>query len=98
MISSNDLQTAYVNLYKQLRNYIWDYDTVERIAELEIAVHTRFPDINTVRSKFKSIEMDVRDMCQEDEELNEAVKRFNEAIQSDDSFYAKLDKLNEVNV
>ena len=38
MIAAAIIQSAYNELYKELRNYIWDYDTVVKIAELEAAL------------------------------------------------------------
>ena len=38
MIAAAIIQSAYNELYKELRNYIWDYDTVVKIAELAPAI------------------------------------------------------------
>lgn len=96
MISSAEIQSAYVDLYTCLRNYIWDFRTVEYIAELEVMVYTTFPTMSDMRNKFNQLYMDVRDVCKRDEELDEACKAFQQIIDSDDIFYSKLDKVKEV--
>lgn len=98
MISSNDIQVAYVNLYKQLRKYIWDYDIVEKLADLEILVYNRFPDMDSVKRKFEAFKLDLREVASDDEELSKAIEAFESAISTSETMYAKLDKLNEVNV
>lgn len=96
MLSSKDLQNAYVKLYKALREYIWEYRTVECIANLEIAVHTTFPDLTEIRKLFNSLNLDVRDAANGDEDLEAALTRFKELIEKDETLFAKLEKVSEV--
>lgn len=96
MISSAEVQAAYIDLYTCLRNYIWDFRTVEYLAELEVLVYTTFPNIADIRNKFHQLYIDIRDVCKEDEELDKACKSFQQIIESDDIFYSKLDRVKEV--
>lgn len=83
-------------MYTYLRNYIWGFDTVERLANLEIAVYSSFPDIDEIKSIFNMLYVDVKDVLDEDEELAEAVNSFKELIESiEGDFYLKLDKVQE---
>lgn len=96
MISSKEIQHRYVKMYEKLRNYIWGFETVEKLANLEIEVYNSFPDISKIQSFFNSLYQDVKTVFDEDEELAEAVdafKKFIESIESD--FYLKLDKVQE---
>lgn len=97
MISSKDLQKRYIDLYKSIRNYIWDYQTVEYLANLEVAVYTTFPDIQEIRKQFNSLYLDIRDVLIDDEEFREAVNEFKELIENEDTLYSKIDMVNEVN-
>lgn len=84
-------------MYSRIRNYIWGFDTVEKIATLEIAVYSSFPDISTIQSCFNSLCYDMRDMMSEDEELAEAVNKFKDTLDSlEGDFYVKLNKVQEV--
>lgn len=96
MITSKQIQAAYVKMYAQLRNYIWGFDTVERLANLEIEVYNSFPDLSKIQSTFNSLFMDIRTAYDEDEELAKAVDAFKKVIESaDGEFYLKLDKVQE---
>ena len=96
MISSSILQNAYVDMYRQIRNYTWGFRTVENLAELEIAVYTSFPDISEVRTRFNALYLELQDRFEDDEELKSAVNAFKDLIDKDDTFYAKLNSVREV--
>lgn len=96
MISQKDLARQYVKLYECVRQYIWPYETVEDLAELEIAAYNLFPDLEDVRRKFDKFYRDIELECLEDEELNKQVKAFKAIIESEDPVYSKLTKVNEV--
>lgn len=96
MRSSVEIQNAYVDLYKQIRKYIWAFSTVEVLAELEVAIYSSFPDIQEIRNKFNQLYQDIREQCMEDEDLNKSVEDLRELIESDGIFYAKIEKVREV--
>lgn len=96
MIGNKELQSKYNDMYIQLRNYIWDFDTVEALADVEIETYTTFPDMKRLRSKFNSIFTDVRDIYLEDEDLKKAVDTFKEFIESDDDSWARIKQVREV--
>lgn len=96
MITLQDLTRQYVKLYECVRKYIWPFKTVEDLAELEIAVYNRFPDIEEVRVKFEKFYRDIQLECKEDEELNKEVEAFRKVLDSDDIMYSKILKVNEV--
>jgi hypothetical protein len=97
IIDMHDISYAYVKLYRELRNYIWPYETVEHIAELEIAVHNRFPNLQDVRTYFNLLCQDINRSDIEDEDLDRAIEQFRSYIESDDStVYAILPKTEEV--
>ena len=96
MLSYNELQSAYVDLYIQLRKYIWDFKTVEHIANLEIAVYRTFPDIADVSQRFNELNVDIRSVSFEDEDLKSAIDAFKEVLDKDGTLYAKLNQVREV--
>lgn len=96
MTSSKEIQNSYINMYKYLRNYIWGFDTVERLADLEVEVYNSFPDISKIQSVFNQLYIDIRSVLDEDEELAQAVNEFKDLIMSiEGEFYLKLDKVQE---
>lgn len=97
IIDVHDISYAYIRLYRQLRNYIWPYETVEHIAELEIAIHNRFPNLQDVRKYFNLLCHDIDRSEVDDEDLDKAVEQFRSCIESDDNtVYAILPKTEEV--
>lgn len=108
MISAKDLQRAYVNLYRQLRNYVWDVDTVEHLANFEIEVYNRFPDLAEIKRLFEILKKDTADvveMEQEDSEvytyedtLEDVIKAFDDVLYGEDanSIYSDLYCVEEI--
>ena len=90
MLSSSDLQIAYNHLYEELRNYIWDVDTVIDIAELETAVYKAFPTHSEVICKFTKLVEDTDQCVRESEELRNAFREFQDTLYSDTSWYLDL--------
>lgn len=90
MLSSADLQIAYNHLYKELRNYIWDVDTVIDIAELETAVYKAFPAYSEVSHRFTQLAEDTVQCVRESEELRNAFREFQNTLRSDTSWYLAL--------
>lgn len=61
MVNSSDIQLAYVDLYKQIRRYVWDIDSVELIAKIEDEANKSFPDLgklNNLLDRLKKISKD----------------------------------------
>ena len=95
MISSVDVQNAYINLYKKLREYIWSAPVIEIIADLETAVYEVFPNMEDIRKQFKLLKYELYEVLRDDEEMQEAVDAFEDII-SDEITYSRLNKVQEV--
>ena len=102
MIAAAILQSAYNDLYKEIRNYIWDYDTVEKLADLETAVYMVFPDLDKVRNNLNKLRNDISsaDVYEEGRELQKAFDRFEERLDGADAVYyglqAPVEVINDV--
>lgn len=96
MISNTELQNAYVELYKILRNYIWDYNTVVKIADLEIACFQTCPNLGEVKFQLSRLKLSCINTIHEDEDLLGAFDEFDELLNSSNTYYVKIDKVNEV--
>lgn len=98
MIAAAMIQQAYIDLYRQIRNYIWDYDTVVKLAELEVASYMAFPDIDKVRYALDQlkIELNSSDVYAEDEDLQKAVDDFSETLDGADQVFYGLEVPQEV--
>ena len=98
MIAAAMIQQAYIDLYRQIRNYIWDYDTVVKLAELEVASYMAFPDIDKVRYALDQLktELNSSDVYAEDEDLQKAVDDFSETLDGADQVFYGLEVPQEV--
>lgn len=98
MIAAAMIQQAYIDLYKQIRNYIWDYDTVVKLAELEVAAYMAFPDIDKVRYALDQLKMELNssDVYAEDEDLQKAVDDFSETLDGADQVFYGLEVPQEI--
>lgn len=90
MISSTDIKRSYINLYKNLRNYFWDYYTVCDIVNLEKAVLTRFPDSDMLRYYASRLDSATRNVQLEDDDLKSAFDKFKAMLNEDECGYAYL--------
>lgn len=95
MITLSDLKRQYVKLYSEVRNYIWPFDTVEDLANLEIAIFSRFPDMHEVRNLFHKFHSDIFKEIHEYDELKEAVDKFQEFIDQNEEIYSQLTSVTE---
>ena len=98
MISGNDLQNAYFDLYSELRRYIWSYQDVKTLANLEIETFKRFPDVDQIRKYLNLMEMSACFVTNDDEDIKLAFQDFKDvldSIESNDDIYAKLTEVEE---
>ena len=96
MINCTKIQHQYNRLYKELRKYIWDFEVVEAIADLEIECYKTCQDLNLIRNVFNVLKYYVQDVAYYDEDLAKSMDKFEELISSDDTPYAKLWQVTEV--
>ena len=55
MTYSIDFQNAYVDLYRLMRNYIWDLDVVEMLADVEVATYDAFIDLEKLNKMYQKL-------------------------------------------
>lgn len=97
MVTSKQIQNLYTKLYPCLREYIWPMDNVVDIAELEIAVFDRFPDLDNIKNRFRKIEYMCKPLINDDEDLKLKLDKFNNFLDNSNTIYAKLDTRVEEN-
>lgn len=61
-----DLRAAYQKLYKFMMQYLWDFDTVELLANIEIEIFKAFPDVNRLKKLTSDLEREISDVFTED--------------------------------
>jgi len=72
LITSSDLQVKYEHLYSFLMEYLWEFTTVQALADLEIAIFQRFPDKDEMLKCLKDLKTKIaatyNELAADDEE------------------------------
>lgn len=95
MINAKLLQNAYVKLYKELREFLWDMPVIELIAELEVATFTAFPDIEDISNKLKKLSQLGKSIIEEDNDLKLRIDEFEKLLEEQPTVYASLKTFKE---
>lgn len=61
IITSADLQVAYMKLYSEMMKRLWNVNTVMHLANLEISIYKRFPDKEEMAKYMGLLESDIKD-------------------------------------
>lgn len=82
LVTFNEMQTQYIRLYKLLRQYIWEYQVVEHIGELEVLAFTAFADREELIHALNKLKQDIKatDVWLKDEELRKQFDAFEEFL------------------
>lgn len=80
MTSSAIIQNKYISLYKLLRNYLWNFQTVEDIAELEMECFRALPDVDRIKMKLNAVSNAAIYVIRDDDKLKECLDSFYELL------------------
>ena len=95
VITSSDIQVQYEKLYKFLMEYLWEFTTVQALANLEIAIFKRFPDkdemLRCLRNLKQVISYTANELAEDDEvEFKEAIEDLENTIDAYDEAGCEL--------
>lgn len=96
MLTSTSLQQAYIEIYKAIREYIWEFRTVETLANLEIETFVAFPNLIKVKQLYSELKLLTNEVAAEDKELEKSMKKFGDLLEDVNSLYLKPYVVNEV--
>lgn len=96
MTDINEIRSKYNYLYETLRNYTWDFSTIQVLADLEVATYTAFPDIDFLKRTSSRLGMCIREIYMYDDDVKEAYDDFESTLNNSDEVYMKLDRVREV--
>jgi hypothetical protein len=90
VITSSDIQVRYEQLYTFLMNFLWEFSTVQALANLEIAIFKRFPDksemLKCLNILKQSIIYTANELAEDDEtEFKDAIDNLENAINDYDN-------------
>lgn len=96
MLDSMEIRNLYNTLYSEMRKYIWDFDTVKCLADLEISCYDALQDIQAVCSNLNKLSLMVHDIRRDDELLDSAFSDFEELLDYSDDVFLKIFQVSEV--
>lgn len=89
VITSSDIQVNYEKLYKFLMGFLWEFSTVQALANLEIAIFKRFPDKDEMEKCLRELKIDIAETYNElaaddEEDFKKAVEDLEQSIEDYD--------------
>ena len=95
-MNSNEIQNAYVNLYTQIRKYIWPFDVIDILVDLEIESFKSFPDVMKLRELLDRLHREIQSTLSDDKDFETAYLSFKKLIDDDNIMYKLLEQVREV--
>lgn len=96
-VGSAVIQKYYNDLYREARNYIWPFSSVERLVDLELASYHAIPDVKKVAQALLAFKSASFEVYMEDEDFRKAIDAFYDIVRDENSTYCKLTKVQELN-
>ena len=89
MISSKDFRLKYEPFYDAMRLYLWPYDVLELLGNIEVEIYTDFIEREKLSRDFTKLRNEIRETLSEDEDLEKCADALQELIDSEetDSYY-----------
>lgn len=98
MISSQDFRNKYEKFYDNMRLYLWPYDTLEQLGQVEVDIYSAFIDRDKLSSDFYRLSSSLKDVLEEDKEFNKAYKDLQKVIDAEDrDSYHYIQRVEEIN-
>jgi hypothetical protein len=102
-VTSLDIQNKYQKLYKFLMKFLWDYQTVEALANLEIECYKSFPDKDEMQKYLEDLKYRIKntynELTEDDEpEFEKTFKMLEKTIDDYDPETAQVAIYNTVPV
>lgn len=98
LTETNKLKIAYTRMYSVLSDYIWDFDIVAALVEVEVETYRLFPDLELLRNNIRTLRMLVRQVVdrKDDNRILSAIDTFSKAVNDVEEVYVKIDYPKEV--
>lgn len=98
LVDIAELRRRYIALYTEVRRYIWPFDVVNDLVDIELECYQAFPDQEKLKYVFNKlrryIESDI-DLT-EDKDLDSALRSFEELVNDNNLYYNNLRAVREV--
>lgn len=98
MVDTNRLRNAYIDFYSEFRKYIWNFETILELANLESIIYTAFYDTGKLITCLNKLKSSMKEILVNDEDLKTSFDNMYELANesSSDDMYVKIIKYKEV--
>lgn len=96
-ISSQDYRNVYEKFYNQIRNYLWPYQVLEILSDVEMDIYSAFIDVDKLRIHFGKLKAAMKDVLPDDELLEKYTNKMTKLLEEEDdaTTFFRLYKVNE---
>lgn len=98
-ISSQNYRNVYEKLYDQVRNYLWPYQVLEVLADVETDIYNAFIDTDKLRIDFEKLKKAMKDVLIDDPLLQKYVTKMTDLLNEpvETTVFLGIPKVNESN-
>ena len=100
-VSAQDFRNAYETFYDKFRNYLWPYNVLEDLANVEVDIYTDFFDKDHLQRGLSRLNKSIHDAVKdyEDEDLQKSYDKIVKLLDETDpeQMFYQLDRVEEVN-
>lgn len=89
-ILPEDIQVKYQKLYTIMRDYIWEFDVVKALAQLEVSVYQKFPNKEDMQNNLETLDVSIRDTYSELSQADD--EAFQKAYEQLESYIEQYDE------
>lgn len=97
-ISSQDFRNVYQKLYNDIRHYLWPFDVLEILSDIEVNIYSAFINLDKLRIDFAKLKNAMKDVLEDDEWLSKDVNNMQKLLEDKDAgSYLRIPRVNETN-
>lgn len=101
MTSYLEIARRYEDFYNEFRRYLWPYNVLEDLANVETGIYTAFTDVDKLKAYIERLKSPIKVLLKdtEDEKLKKTFDSLYKIISelTNDNIYAYLRRVEEVN-
>lgn len=98
LTETNQIQQAYNDMYVIISKYIWPFDVVVSLVDVELEAYKKFPDVENLKSLVDKFRITTLGSCPECPDSVEAIDKFREYLDGVSETYAIIKSPQEVSI
>ena len=97
-VSAQEFRNSYEKFYSEMRKYLWPFDVLTQLGELEVEIYSAFFDINKIVALLNKLYSSIKDTFEDDEAFEKAYNQLKKLADIQDAnVYHRLNQVAETN-